>query len=35
MKGIENKLISLPKNPPTPDKIGDIFKTPLRAERYG
>ena len=29
-----NKLISLPKKPPTPDHIGDVFKSPLRFYWY-
>ena len=31
---IGNKLISLPANPPIPDHIGDVVKSPLHDEWY-
>ena len=31
---IGNKLISIPKKPPTPDHIGDVVKSPLRYDWY-
>ena len=34
IREIVNKLISLPKNLPAPDHIGDVVKIPLRAEWY-
>ena len=34
IQAIGNKLISLPKKPPTQDHIGDVVKVPLIYEWY-
>ena len=34
IQAIENKLISLNTKPPTPDHIGDLYKSPIISEWY-
>ena len=34
LQSIENKTTIINTKPPTPDHIGDVFKSPLRSEWY-